>query len=131
MNNAKVTGLRGVELGVKDLHQSAAFYSCVWGLDPVVSEGDTIHLRANGTEHHIVTLRERPKSGLLGIHFATQDRVAVDARDLNYAEYFDEGDPHEAEIDDYHSHNTERLDVASVVDLLQGLPQFRALVAAT
>ena len=58
-------------------------------------------------------------------------RVAVDARDLNYAEYFDEGDPHEAEIDDYHSHNTERLDVASVVDLLQGLPQFRALVAAT
>src|SRR5262250_953258 len=79
MDNAKVTGLRGVELGVKDLNQSVAFYRCVWGLDPVVSEGDTIHLRANGSEHHVVTLRERPKHGLLGIHFATQDRVAVDA----------------------------------------------------
>jgi catechol 2,3-dioxygenase-like lactoylglutathione lyase family enzyme len=79
MDNAKVTGLRGVELGVKDLNQSVAFYRCVWGLDPVVSEGDTIHLRANGSEHHVVTLRERPKAGLLGIHFAAQDRVAVDA----------------------------------------------------
>jgi catechol 2,3-dioxygenase-like lactoylglutathione lyase family enzyme len=79
MNNAKVTGLRGVELGVKDLHQSAAFYSFIWGLDPVVSEGDTIHLRANGSEHHVVTLRERPKAGLLGVHFAAQDRTAVDA----------------------------------------------------
>ena len=78
MNNAKVTGLRGVELGVKDLSQSIAFYQCIWGLDPVVSEGDTVYLRANGNEHHVVTLRERPKHGLLGIHFATQDRVAVD-----------------------------------------------------
>ena len=78
MNNAKVTGLRGVELAVKDLNQSIAFYQCVWGLDPVVSEGDTVHLRANGGEHHVVTLRERPRHGLLGIHFATQDRIAVD-----------------------------------------------------
>ncbi len=52
-------------------------------------------------------------------------RVAVDARDLNYGEYFDEGDRHESEIDDYHSHNTERLDVDGVVDLLDGLPAFR------
>jgi len=79
MNNAKVTGLRGVELGVKDLNQSIAFYQCIWGLEPVVTEGDTVHLRANGGEHHVVTLRERPKGGLLGIHFAAQDRVAVDA----------------------------------------------------
>ena len=52
-------------------------------------------------------------------------RVAVDARDLNYGEYFDEGDRHESEIDDYHSHNTERLDVDGVVDLLDELPAFR------
>lgn len=79
MNNAKVTGLRGVELGVTDLNQSTAFYSHVWGLDPVVSESDTVHLRANGGEHHVVTLRERPKAGLLGVHFAAQDRTAVNA----------------------------------------------------
>src|SRR5688572_12563595 len=79
MNTARITGLRSVELGVTDLTQSAAFYSRVWGLDPVASHGDTIHLRANGSEHHAVTLRERPKAGLLGVHFATTDRNAVDA----------------------------------------------------
>jgi len=78
MGNAKVTGLRGIELGVTDLHQSAAFYRHVWGLDPVASENDTIHLRANGSEHHIVTLRERPQAGMLGVHFAVNDRAAVD-----------------------------------------------------
>ena len=78
MNTAKVTGLRSIELGVTNLNQSAAFYNHVWGLDPVVSEGDTIHLRANGAEHHIVTLRERPKAGMLGVHFAAADKVAVE-----------------------------------------------------
>lgn len=55
-------------------------------------------------------------------------RVSVDARDLNYGQYFDEGDTEESEIDDYHSHNTEQLDVDGVVDLLMGLPAFRRLL---
>jgi catechol-2,3-dioxygenase len=57
MNAARVTRLRNVELGVRDLTQSAAFYTRVWGLAPVVADGDTIHLRGNGTEHHALTLR--------------------------------------------------------------------------
>ncbi|MDR7252073.1 UDP-glucose 4-epimerase [Nocardioides sp. BE266] len=57
-------------------------------------------------------------------------RVAVDARDLNYGEYFDEGDSRESELDDYHSHNTERLDVDGVVQLLDTLPRFRQQIAA-
>jgi catechol-2,3-dioxygenase len=77
MNNARVTGLRGVELGVRDLNQSAAFYSQVWGLEPVGGNGDTLRLRGNGAEHHVVTLRERPTPGLLGVHFAAADRDAV------------------------------------------------------
>jgi len=56
-------------------------------------------------------------------------RIAVDARDLNYGEYFDEGDPHEAQLDDYHSHNTERLDVEAVVKKLKELPSFDQLLA--
>lgn len=55
-------------------------------------------------------------------------RVAVDARDLNYGEYYDEGDPRESELGDYHSHNTDRLGVDQVVELLHGLPDFRKLV---
>lgn len=57
-------------------------------------------------------------------------RVAVDARDLNYGEYFDAGDRRESELDDYHSHNTERLDVDQVVELLRGLPSFERLIAS-
>jgi catechol 2,3-dioxygenase-like lactoylglutathione lyase family enzyme len=79
MNNAKVIGLRGVELGVRDLHQSAAFYSHVWGLEPVGGQGDTVHLRGSGAEHHVVTLRERPTASLLGVHFAAADQAAVKA----------------------------------------------------
>jgi UDP-N-acetylglucosamine 4,6-dehydratase/5-epimerase len=55
-------------------------------------------------------------------------RVSVDARDLNYGEYFDEGDAGESATDDYHSHNTERLDVDQVVDLLRSQPRFNELV---
>jgi UDP-glucose 4-epimerase len=56
-------------------------------------------------------------------------RVPVDARDLNYSQYFDEGDAIESEVEDYHSHNTERLDLDGVKGLLSTLPAFRVLVA--
>lgn len=56
-------------------------------------------------------------------------RVSVDARELNYGQYFDEGEEAESLVDDYHSHNTERLDVDGVLDLLMGLPAFRHLIA--
>jgi catechol 2,3-dioxygenase-like lactoylglutathione lyase family enzyme len=77
MINARVTGLRGVELGVRDLNQSVAFYNQVWGLEPVGRNGDTVRLRGNGIEHHVVTLRERPKAGLLGVHFSADGHDAV------------------------------------------------------
>jgi UDP-glucose 4-epimerase len=53
-------------------------------------------------------------------------RVAMDARDLNYAKYFTEGDVKEAQMQDYTSHNTRRLDVKEVEKLLLTLPQVRA-----
>src|SRR4029453_1928867 len=79
MSYARVTGLRSVELGVTDLNRSAEFYSQVWGLQEVASSGDTVHLRGTGSEHHVLTLRERPKPSLLGVHFAAPNRAAVDA----------------------------------------------------
>lgn len=57
-------------------------------------------------------------------------RVPVDARDLNYGEYFDEGDVSESAVDDYHSHNTERLDVEGVKKLLLATPEVRAKLTA-
>jgi len=54
-------------------------------------------------------------------------RVPVDSRDLNYDQYFHEGDALESQLDDYHSHNTERLDVAGVKKVLDRLPAFAKL----
>jgi len=48
-------------------------------------------------------------------------RVASDKRDLNYAAYFSEGDAKVAGAEDYNSHNTRRLDVKGMSELLQGL----------
>jgi catechol 2,3-dioxygenase-like lactoylglutathione lyase family enzyme len=78
MINAKVTGVRSIELGVRDLLQSAEFYSKVWALEEIASEADCMHFRATGGEHHVLTIRERPRSSLLGVHFAASDRAAVD-----------------------------------------------------
>jgi catechol 2,3-dioxygenase len=78
MTNGKVTGVRSIELGVRDLQQSADFYIKVWALDEVAADGDGIHLRATGGEHHVLTIRERPKPTLLGVNFAAPDRTTVD-----------------------------------------------------
>ena len=79
MANGRVTGVRSIELGVRDLHQSAQFYSNVWALEEVGCDAGTIHFRATGGEHHVLTIRERGKPALLGVHFAAEDRAAVDA----------------------------------------------------
>ena len=45
-------------------------------------------------------------------------RVPADNRDLNYARYFSEGEEDVAEIEDYHSHNTEQKNVEGMKKLL-------------
>ena len=50
-------------------------------------------------------------------------KVPLDARDLNYSLYFEEGSARETELDSYNSHNTTRLDVEGVKELLLGLPE--------
>jgi UDP-glucose 4-epimerase len=52
-------------------------------------------------------------------------RLRMDPRDLNYEKYFAEGDPLEIAVDDYHSHNTRRLNADELVDLLLTLPEIR------
>lgn len=53
-------------------------------------------------------------------------RIRPDERDLNYKAYFSEGDEETARHEDYHSHNTQRLDVAGVKALLLRLAEVRA-----
>ena len=49
-------------------------------------------------------------------------RVPADNRDLNYAQYFSEGEQDISKIEDYHSHNTEQLGVEGMKKLLVKLP---------
>jgi catechol 2,3-dioxygenase len=79
MSDPRINGVRSVEIGVHDLAKSAEFYRRVWALEDVAAEGDTLHMRATGRDHHVITLRERPRASLLGVHFSAPDRAAVDA----------------------------------------------------
>lgn len=45
-------------------------------------------------------------------------RIPADNRDLNYAKYFSEGEEKISHLDDYTSHNTHRLNIAQVKDIL-------------
>jgi len=57
-------------------------------------------------------------------------RIAMDTRDLDYAKFFSEGDEHELEVEDFHSHNAPRLDVPEIVGLLRTLPEIQRMFAA-
>jgi UDP-N-acetylglucosamine 4,6-dehydratase len=52
-------------------------------------------------------------------------RIPADNRDLNYARYFSEGEPDMENMEEYHSHNTRRLDVQGTKDLLMKLSFIR------
>ncbi len=52
-------------------------------------------------------------------------RIPADTRDLNYEQYFSEGNTKEGLIEEYHSHNTHRLDVEGMKELLKKLPVIR------
>jgi UDP-glucose 4-epimerase len=47
--------------------------------------------------------------------------VPADNRDLNYAKYFSDGDEVISQLDDYTSHNTQRLNISQVKELLLNL----------
>jgi UDP-N-acetylglucosamine 4,6-dehydratase len=52
-------------------------------------------------------------------------RIPADNRDLNYEQYFSEGIPDIAYLNEYHSHNTSILDVEGMKKLLLKLPIIR------
>jgi UDP-glucose 4-epimerase len=81
-------------------------------------------IRVIGTRHgeklyeSLVSREELAKAEDMGQYY----RVPADNRDLNYAKFFVEGETEIAEILDYTSHNTTRLDVEGVKKLLMQLP---------
>ena len=77
-------------------------------------------IRVIGTRHgeklyeSLVSREEMAKAEDMGQYY----RIPADNRDLNYAKFFVEGETTISSLDDYTSHNTERLDVDGVKALL-------------
>lgn len=85
--------------------------------------GSNSKIKVIGTRHGeklyetLVTREEMSKSEDMGNYF----RIPADNRDLNYDKYFVEGQQKISSIEDYHSHNTDRLDIEGMKKLLQKL----------
>jgi len=84
-----------------------------------IYQSDTA-VKVIGTRHGeklyetLVTREEMAKAIDMGDYY----RIPCDTRDLNYNKFFDEGDEALSKIEDYHSHNTARLDVEGMKQLL-------------
>ncbi|MFI3315306.1 MAG: polysaccharide biosynthesis protein [Rikenellaceae bacterium] len=77
-------------------------------------------IKCIGTRHGeklyetLVTREEMAKAIDMGDYY----RIPCDNRDLNYDKFFSDGDEELSKIEDYHSHNTVRLDVEQMKKLL-------------
>jgi UDP-glucose 4-epimerase len=77
-------------------------------------------IKVIGTRHGeklyetLVTREEMAKAIDMGNYY----RIPCDTRDLNYDTFFVEGDEEVSRIEDYHSHNTTRLDIEGMKQLL-------------
>ena len=87
-----------------------------------------VNIRTIGTRHgeklyeSLVNREEMAKAEDLGNYF----RIPADARDLNYNLYFSEGDVDMANAQEYHSHNTNQLDLEATKKLLLKLPEIQS-----
>ena len=85
-------------------------------------------IKVIGTRHGeklwevLVSREEMSKADDIGKYF----RIPCDTRDLNYDKYFVEGQKEISKIEDYTSHNTERLDLEMMKRMLGGLEMFKA-----
>jgi UDP-glucose 4-epimerase len=109
-----------------DLFVQKAPATTICDLAIAVSElfGEPLRQRIIGTRHgeklfeSLLSREEMVKAEDKGRYW----RVPADNRDQNYELFISEGEPRANEIEDYTSHNTERLSVAQTKDLLLTLP---------
>ena len=67
-DSIKVARLAHVGLRARDLGKQAEFYTDRWGLDAIDAHGNDVFLRADGPDHHVLTLHAGEEAGL--DHFA-------------------------------------------------------------
>ena len=91
-----------------------------------------VPVRVIGTRHgeklyeSLISREEMAHANDMGGYY----RIPADNRDLNYAKYFSEGEETISNLDDYTSHNTHRLDVAQIKELLLPLDYIKEQLRA-
>ena len=75
----------------------------------------------------LATIEELRRAQDMGDYF----RVKMDVRGLSYNKYFTEGDLKESSLEDYTSHNTDRLSVKEIEELLLTLPEVTSELKGT
>ncbi|WP_448644772.1 polysaccharide biosynthesis protein [Pseudomonas mediterranea] len=94
--------------------------------------GSDSPIKVIGTRHgeklyeSLVSREEMAKSEDMGRYY----RIPADNRDLNYKKYFVEGEQRISDQDDYTSHNTERLDVDGIKEVLLKLDYIQEVLNA-
>jgi len=112
-----------------DLFVQKAPASTVADLAQALKElfNSSVQINIIGTRHgeklfeSLISREEMAKAEDMGNYF----RVPADNRDLNYAQYFTEGEEKIASFEDYTSHNTQRLSVPQIKELLLKLDFIR------
>ena len=109
VKKSPATTIESLALAIKELYKSSS------------------EIRVIGSRHGeklfetLVNREEMVKAEDLGDFF----RIPADTRDLNYSKFFTEGTEAVSQVEEYTSHNTERLDVKKTKDLLLTLSFIR------
>lgn len=105
-----------------DIFVQKAPASTIWDLANAVKElfNSNSEIKIIGTRHGeklyetLLTREELVKAEDCGDYY----RIVPDDRDLNYNKYFTEGEKQIADIEDYNSHNTQRLTIKEIKEKL-------------
>ena len=105
VQKAPASTIHDIALGLKDIFNSSS------------------EIKVIGTRHGeklyetLLNREEMARADDLENHY----RIPADIRDLNYSQYFIDGQVETSEMDDYHSHNTKRLSRQETKELLLNL----------
>lgn len=109
---------------------AATIHTLIVALQQLTNAADS-RVQVIGTRHGeklyeaLLSREEMASAHDLGDYY----RIPPDLRDLNYGKFVEKGDTDITNAEEYHSHNTTRLDIEGMKQLLLKLPFIRSIIA--
>lgn len=79
MAQTSAFGIRSVDLAVRDLEATKAFYEAQWGLKEIARENGSVFMRATGADHHVLAIHQAPRSKMMSLTLGAKSRSDIDA----------------------------------------------------